>query len=122
MREKESKVIVDSRFEGEVCLFSLIGELTLVDAPDVGQALDRIFEKGFYKFLFDFDRLTFIDSSGISILIRFYGKLTKKEGKIAFCSFHKNVANAMQKALPLNMRQTIYFEDRNSALNYLNFI
>ncbi|HNN81568.1 MAG TPA: STAS domain-containing protein, partial [Leptospiraceae bacterium] len=78
MREKESKVIVDSRFEGEVCLFSLIGELTLVDAPDVGQALDRIFEKGFYKFLFDFDRLTFIDSSGISILIRFYGKLTKK--------------------------------------------
>lgn len=120
MEEKEPKVKVDFKTEGNVCIVYIIGELTLLDAPDIGVALDKFLNTGINKFLFDFDRLTFIDSSGVSILIRFYGKLIKAKGFLAFTSFHKNVANTMQRALPAHIRSAIYFEQRKDGLAYLN--
>ena len=68
----------------------------------------------------DFEQLDFIDSSGISILLRFHAQLTKLDGKIGFVNFHKNVANTMHKALPLYIREKAYFENAQEALKYLN--
>ena len=95
-------------------------ELTLLDAPGVKKTLDSVTSQGRKLFLFDFEKLTFLDSSGVGLLLRFHAQLTKLNGRIAFMNFHKSVANTMQKALPQQIRDTSYFETRQNALDYLN--
>ncbi len=114
------KIRVNVQKEGQVSIIFINGELTLLDAPDLKQVLDTILATGIHRFLFDFEQLDFIDSSGISILLRFHAQLTKLDGKIGFVHFHKNVANTMHKALPLYIREKAYFENTQEALKYLN--
>ena len=115
----DEKVKVEIKENGNISVVFVSGELTLLDAPDLKNSLDAILEKGIRRFLFDFENLDFLDSSGISLLLRFHAQLSKLDGKIAFVHFHKNVANTMQKALPRHIRETAYFEDSNEALSYL---
>jgi stage II sporulation protein AA (anti-sigma F factor antagonist) len=115
----DEKVKVEIKENGNISVVFVSGELTLLDAPDLKNSLDAILEKGIRRFLFDFENLDFLDSSGISLLLRFHAQLAKLNGKIAFVHFHKNVANTMHKALPRHIRETAYFEDSNDALSYL---
>ena len=113
------QVGIEIKEEGEVIIISVIGELTLLDAPQLKKTVDDLVAKQKKIFLFDFEQLSFLDSSGVGLLLRFHAQLTTLNGRIAFMNFHKSVANTMQKALPRHIREACYFETKDNALKYL---
>ncbi len=114
------QVGIDIQEEGNVTIINVRGELTLLDAPELKKTVDAAVTKGARNLLFDFEHLTFLDSSGIGLLLRFHAQLRKLNGKIGYINFRKNVANTMQKALPQQIRDTSYFESKEKAMDYLN--
>ena len=115
------QVGIEIQEEGKVTIVAVEGELTLLDAPQLKKTVDEIIAKQKFIFLFDFEKLTFLDSSGVGLLLRFHAQLRKLSGKIAFIHFHKSVANTMQKALPQQIRETTYFDTKEKAIEYLNY-
>ena len=113
------QVTMDIQEEGNITIISMRGELTLLDAPGVKKTLDSVTSQGRKLFLFDFEKLTFLDSSGVGLLLRFNAQLQSLKGRFAFINFHKSVANTMQKALPRHIREACYFETKDNALKYL---
>jgi anti-sigma B factor antagonist len=58
-----------SSAEGEVSVVVLRGELDFDEAPTFGRVLDELRADGVRKVAVDLSDLTFIDSSGISVLV-----------------------------------------------------
>jgi anti-anti-sigma factor len=59
-----------SSAEGGVKLIALRGELDFDDAPRLGRVLGELRAEGEQKLVIDISELTFIDSSGISVLVK----------------------------------------------------
>jgi stage II sporulation protein AA (anti-sigma F factor antagonist) len=114
------QVGIEIRDEGKVTIVFVRGEITLLDAPELRKSVDAAVNAGARKLLFDFEKLTFLDSSGIGLLFRFHAQLRKIDGKIAYINFQKTVANTMQKALPQPIREASYFDTKEKAVEYLN--
>jgi anti-anti-sigma factor len=118
MSNEQVKITIQE--EDSISIIYVSGELTLLDAPELKKYVDEIIAKGKKILLFDFENLTFLDSSGVGLLLRFNAQLSKTGGKIAFINFlHKSVANTMLKALPQHLRDSSYFDTMENAITYL---
>lgn len=72
---------VYTEFEGRTMVFRLVGELDEHSAEFVRRRLDAaISDNSFDAVLFDLSRLSFMDSTGIGVVIGRY-KLIRKENK-----------------------------------------
>lgn len=75
---------VYTNFEGKNIVFRLIGELDEHEAEFVRRKLDKeLAENDYAAVIFDLERLSFMDSTGIGVLIGRY-KIAKKASKIVY--------------------------------------
>lgn len=65
--------------QGDHVVVSLYDELTVTDAADLREQLYHKIEEGCAKFIIDMERLSFIDSAGLGILVAVH-KRTKERG------------------------------------------
>jgi anti-sigma B factor antagonist len=56
----------------------LTGELDMASSPDLTNALETVIEKGSTEVVIDFAGLSFIDSSGLAVLVRAQNTLTEQ--------------------------------------------
>ena len=61
---------VDVRDEGQGTVIALSGELDLASSPALEEALDRVFGSDAQVLVIDLRELEFMDSTGLSILVR----------------------------------------------------
>jgi anti-sigma B factor antagonist len=61
-------------------VLTLVGELDLASAPELERRLQEILAESPRRLLLDLDELTFVDSAGVSVLIR-----AKKEAEANGC-------------------------------------
>ena len=77
---------------GNVLVVSLIGELDHHSAEEVRVKIDdRISRENIRKLVLDFSGVTFMDSSGIGVVIGRYRKLKNKDGHISVVEVNKRV-------------------------------
>jgi anti-sigma B factor antagonist len=62
------------------------GELDLNTAPELLQALTRLVDDGRRHLIVDLSRLTFCDSSGLSVLVRVRNRLDGRAGDVRLAS------------------------------------
>lgn len=55
--------------EGNILILDLDGELSIFFKEDVEKVVQESIDKGIFKFIFDMSKVSYIDSSGLSILI-----------------------------------------------------
>lgn len=68
---------------GDKLIVHMIGELDHHSAEEVRNKVDnRLDTDGFIKLIMDFSGVTFMDSSGIGVVIGRYKKLSLKKGKV----------------------------------------
>lgn len=85
--------------EGHTLNFVFDGELDQHCASEVRNALDNVLEKGnFAEVVFDFEKLRFMDSTGIGVLLGRYKKLNGKRISMAI----RNPNNTIDKILRLS--------------------
>ncbi|MEA4826076.1 anti-sigma F factor antagonist [Clostridium sp. JNZ J1-5] len=69
--------------KGDKLVVHMVGELDHHSAEEVRNKVDdRLEREGFNKLVMDFSGVTFMDSSGIGVVIGRYKKLSSKKGKV----------------------------------------
>lgn len=68
--------------DDEVCIVELIGEIDVYSSRAARQELRRLAEGRHSRFIVDLSRLTFIDSSGLGMLVRFLRRVREKAGTL----------------------------------------
>ena len=96
----------------------MIGEM---DQENVGNLRDKltnlIKEKEIVNIVFNMKELTFMDSTGIGIIIGRYNQIKTKKGKIILCSINKNLERiVLLSGLP---RICVILENEETVNKYL---
>lgn len=67
----------------QLAALSLAGELDRSNEEDARQAIERCLNQGARCLVIDLGGLTFMDSSGINLLVRTYNALLQRHGRLA---------------------------------------
>jgi anti-sigma B factor antagonist len=65
-----TELLIHRNDDAEGVVLTLSGELDVATAPDLEQVLEEILAQSPRRLLLDLDELTFVDSAGVSVLIR----------------------------------------------------
>ncbi len=74
-----------------VVVFDIAGEVDIYNAHEIEENAKKYIEEGKKNFIFNFEKVTYIDSIGIRILIICYSRLRKVEGSLRIISLDKFV-------------------------------
>ena len=82
---------------GNVLVVSLIGELDHHSAEEVRVKIDdRISRENIRKLVLDFSGVTFMDSSGIGVIIGRYKKISMRSGEVNIISVSKSIKRVFE--------------------------
>lgn len=73
------------------------GELDLVSAQQFRETVDRAIEEMLgMNLIIDLSRVTFIDSSGLGVILGRYRIIQAKNGKMVLCGMNRNVQRILE--------------------------
>jgi len=81
---------------GEEATVHFIGNLSVRDTAKVKSELIQLHDAGIKKLIFDFANLTYLDSSGIGILLHSYAWTKEKQGSIRIIHMSKELRPIFQ--------------------------
>lgn len=84
--ELEEPLIIEVSDEGSDTVFLLRGELDPHTAPDLRGEIDRVLEAGRSRLVLDLAGLTFIDSSGLRVVISAHKDTVERGGGLVLRS------------------------------------
>ncbi len=82
---------IDLEKINDITLVSLNGELTVDNTHRVREAFKKILLEKRPKVLIDFDKVPFVDSSGIALLIEIVKGFAKINGRACLCHVNKKI-------------------------------
>ncbi len=75
----------------EVTVLAFEGKLDTQTSPDAQQQLTRLIEEGANRFLVNFEKLDYINSAGLCVLLVAAKQLKEIDGELRFCSLNEIV-------------------------------
>ncbi|MGI8506799.1 MAG: STAS domain-containing protein [Solirubrobacteraceae bacterium] len=69
------------RSEGRAAIIVVRGELDLASSPELEEQLERVWDSGTELVVIDLRELEFMDSTGLSVIVRAHQRLTE-EGRV----------------------------------------
>ena len=75
----------------EVTVLAFEGRLDTQTSPDAQQQLTRLIEAGEKRFIVDFDKLDYISSAGLRVLLVAAKQLKEIDGELRICSLNEIV-------------------------------
>jgi anti-sigma B factor antagonist len=89
-------VEITTRDAGDVKVIEITGELNTVSTPDAEKVLNKLREDGTKKILINLEKLDFISSSGLRILLATGQELKKTDGEMRVCSLNETVTEVFE--------------------------
>lgn len=88
---------IDFERKNQVLIVKLIGELDHHSAEEVRVKIDDMLDRNNEsKLVFDFSSVTFMDSSGIGVIIGRYKKIMMREGNVAIATVNNRIQRVFQ--------------------------
>ena len=105
-------VITVSEKDG-VIIFRLSGRIISPGIKEISETVEEALTVSTspLRFVFDFKKVTQIDSSGLSVLMRIYSDIHPREGKIAVINVNKHVKNLIVMARLITVFESFESED-----------
>lgn len=102
------------RKENDIDIVRLPERLMMADAPDARTALREIIEGGSGKLLLDLSHTTFMDTSGLAVLVSSLKAARKKDGDV----YLANMGPTLRAVFELTRLHTVFqiFDDAASAV------
>ncbi len=91
-------MIVNTRKTNDVRVIYPVGEFIYEKANPVRDIFEKALSDKESKILINLKDTTYLDSSGIGILIRYFSELRKTGGELVICSSNKAVKNVLHMA------------------------
>lgn len=112
---KSAYMWLDFENRGNVLVVSLIGELDHHSAEEVRVKIDdRISRENIRKLILDFSGVTFMDSSGIGVIIGRYKKISMRSGEVNIISVNKSIKRVFELSGIFKIIK--YYENLDEAL------
>lgn len=80
------KIDINCRNEGDVIVFDLAGQLDIYNSGEIQKLADAYVARGFTKLIINLEKVTYLDSSTISVFISNFQKLKKIGGRFILAS------------------------------------
>lgn len=93
----------------------LEGEINVSNAMELKKAFGEILDTGAAKILVDFEQVSFIDSSGLAVLIELVNRLQEVKGKLNLCNVNRKIKGIFEITKIHKMMDI--FESRETALS-----
>lgn len=112
---KSEYMWLDFEKRGNALVVSLIGELDHHSAEEVRVKIDdRISRENVRKLILDFSGVTFMDSSGIGVIIGRYKKISMRSGEVNIISVNKSIKRVFELSGIFKIIK--YYENLDEAL------
>ncbi|MCX7883250.1 MAG: STAS domain-containing protein [Brevinematales bacterium] len=105
---------INRRETGDVVIFDIKGEIDLYNAPEIKEKIKDEINKGKVNIIINLDKVSYIDSSGIGVLISSLSNLKKVGGAMKLI----NVYASVRKVFELT-KLTSFFEIYDSEADAL---
>lgn len=111
-------MILTHRNHHDIDIIALSGRLVIADVPEVRQKLLATVEQGNGKLILDLAEVSFMDSSGLSVLVSAFKAARAKNGDVALLHLNPTVRSLIE----LTRLQQIFaiFDDEAAALARLS--
>jgi len=109
------KIDIDCRDEKGSIIIDLAGQLDVYNSHDVNLLIDAYRERGFEKFILNLEKVTYLDSSTISVFINCYQTLQEK-GQFALAGLQGSPKEVFELAKLHDVFQI--FPDVPSAISH----
>jgi anti-sigma B factor antagonist len=87
---------IDVREDGKVTLVRLAGDLDATSGPRLSEELDRLWNDGRRQFVLDLDGVPFIDSAGLSALVRLFKQVRGHGGRLGLAALQPPVRHVFE--------------------------
>jgi serine/threonine-protein kinase RsbW len=91
--EKERRAKMQAQVEkvNDVAVLALEGEINVTNSMKLRETFIKTVNEGMNKFLADFEKVTFIDSSGLAVLIEMVKRLKENNGRLILCNVNVKI-------------------------------
>jgi anti-sigma B factor antagonist len=87
---------IDVRKEGMVTVVRLSGDLDTTNGPRLTEELDRLWTDGGRQFVLDLEGVPFIDSGGLSTLVRLFKRVRGQAGRLGLAALQPPVQRVFE--------------------------
>jgi anti-sigma B factor antagonist len=84
------------RESGEIIIMDINGEIDLYNAPDIKESIKGQIESGKTNIIINLDKVSYIDSSGIGVLISSLSNLKKAGGSLKIINVYASVRKVFE--------------------------
>lgn len=81
---------------GGVVVCAVEGEINIDTSPDVRKTFDKLIGAQKKKIIMNFEKLNYIDSSGLATLIEMLQRLKKTDGKLRLCCISDKIKSIFE--------------------------
>ncbi len=105
------------RIENDVCIVAIEGNIALDGVSDVKSYVKPFLEdEAVQKIIINFEKVNFIDSSGIGLIVSIFKTLQQRQAKLALCSL-SNKNNEIFNMTRLDKILNIYGSEDEALKN-----
>lgn len=87
---------IASHDEGKFTLVRMTGDLDVVSSPSVNEQLDRLLAGGRHQLVLDLEAVPFIDSTGLSALVRLLKNVRARGGNLRLATLQPPVRQVFE--------------------------
>lgn len=84
--------------KGEITVVRLEGRLDAHSSPQLEKQLQSIIDSGHFKFILNFEKIDYLSSAGMRLMLAITKKLKGLEGKLVACRMHEEVLDVIKMA------------------------
>ncbi len=109
---------INRRESGDVVIFDINGEIDLYNAPEIKEKIKDEMNNGKVNIIINLDKVSYIDSSGIGVLISSLSNLKKVGGALKLI----NVYASVRKVFELTKLTSFFdiYDSEDDALSAFN--
>ncbi len=90
------KVNIQTEKANDVAIVVLEGEINISNATEVRNMFTKLLQNGEKRVLVDFQKVVFIDSSGLAVLIEMMQRLKKVNGRLRLCNANRRIKDIFE--------------------------
>ena len=104
-----------SRSKGDAVILDITGEIDLYNAPEIKDIINNLIDQRKYNVVINLEKVSYIDSSGIGVLISSLSNLKKYQGGLKII----NVFASVRKVFELTKLTSFFeiFDSEEEAIN-----
>ncbi len=77
-------------------IVEVIGDMDLYNSFQLRDIVTKMSSRNIKNYIINFEKVNYIDSSGIGVLIQVYSTIKKMPGKLLFCGIHGSVKKVIE--------------------------